>query len=165
MLKKSFLLCFLLGFVFCACTKANPKEGNVKNIDESKDLNVVVNPQLEKLQRVFAKLSEKTRLGIANGDPNEFLADLQVVLDSDVENLLVLTDKKHLLESTFVPEDIIPLERNDFYRLNRNDLSLRIAAENLYVKWQWRHFRMEFLYLLVLLIVLMIIKQNYMLEM
>jgi len=129
MLKKSFLLCFLLGFVFCACTKANPKEGNVKNIDESKDLNVVVNPQLEKLQRVFAKLSEKTRLGIANGDPNEFLADLQVVLDSDVENLLVLTDKKHLLESTFVPEDIIPLERNDFYRLNRNDLSLRIAAE------------------------------------
>lgn len=86
-------------------------------------------PEMEKLQRVFASLSQRSRDGIVNGDTQEFLNDLQGVLASDTDDLLTLVDKKHFLSADFVPADIVPLKPNDFYLLNRNDLSLRKPVE------------------------------------
>lgn len=85
--------------------------------------------EMERLQRVFAALSQRTRDGIANGDPQEFLADLHRVLEADGDDLLTLVDKQHYLAADFVPADIVALKPNDFYLLNRNDLSLRAPVE------------------------------------
>ncbi len=97
--------------------------------EEKPVVETVVSPEIEKLQRVFASLSQRTRDGIANGDTQDFLTDLQVVLDNDTDNLLTLVDKQHFLSADFVPADIVPLKPNDFYLLNRNDLSLRKPVE------------------------------------
>ena len=130
------LMCIVLVAVFCvssgACQRGNP----ITEKNASQDLNRVegqvkgqMTSEIEKLQRVFASLSQRTRDGIVNGDAQEFLADLQQVLASDTDDLLTLVDKKHYLASDFVPVDIVALKPNDFYLLNRNDLSLRQPVE------------------------------------
>ena len=86
-------------------------------------------PEIERLQRAFARLSPRTREGIVNGDAQEFLADLHRVLASDEHDLLTLVDKRNRLAAGFVPADIVALKPNDFYLLNRNDLSLREPVE------------------------------------
>lgn len=88
-----------------------------------------LSPDLERLQRVFASLSRRTRDGIVNESPEEFLADLHRVLAADTQDLLTLVDKQHYLAADFVPADIVALKPNDFYLLNRNDLSLRTPVE------------------------------------
>ena len=59
----------------------------------------------------------------------QFLQELKAVLDNDSDFLLVLVDKTHFLQPDYVPEDLIPLKKNDLYNINRNDLSLRIPVE------------------------------------
>lgn len=131
--------------VFSGCAKAQPEESS-----GAMDSNVVAvadgmsavpartvsaegsssySSEQEKLRTVFSRLSQRTRDGIINGNPTEFLADLQAVLDWDTDDLLTLTDKQHYLSPDFVPADIVPLEPNDLYRLNRSDLSLRVPVE------------------------------------
>ena len=60
---------------------------------------------------------------------NEFLHDLFNVLSNDTENLLILADKKHFLSPNYVPLDLVPLQKNPYYLLNRNDMSLRKPVE------------------------------------
>lgn len=133
----SILLVTLICVNSVSCQRGRPIVE--KNIVEKETSNVskdvrpavesAVSPEIEKLQRVFASLSQRTRDGIVNGDSQEFLNDLQVVLDSDTNDLLTLVDKKHFLSADFVPADIVPLKPNNFYLLNRNDLSLREPVE------------------------------------
>jgi D-alanyl-D-alanine carboxypeptidase len=85
--------------------------------------------ETQKLQKVLAALPEKTRAGITNGNVPEFLADLQKVLASDRDDLLRLVDKQHALPNGYVTPDIVPLVKNNFYAISRNDLSLRKPAE------------------------------------
>lgn len=84
---------------------------------------------IQRLQKAFSLLNERTLEGIANGDPAEFLNDLKTVIDSDTDDLLLLIDKKHLVSADFRYNDIIPLEKNSLYRLNKTGLSLRKPAE------------------------------------
>ena len=131
----SIIIVTLLCVSSAACQRGKPI--TAKNV-ESKSLNkdefqAVVqetqSPEMEKLVRVFASLSQRTRDGIVNGDSQEFLADLQQVLAEDTDDLLTLVDKQHHLAADFVPADIVALKPNDFYLLNRNDLSLRLPVE------------------------------------
>ncbi len=85
--------------------------------------------EMNKLQRVIASLPIRTQQGIANGDPAEFVADLEAVLAADTDGLLVLVDKQHPLPEGYAPADIVALEQNDAYLLNRSDLSLRVPVE------------------------------------
>ncbi len=130
MLQKIAIFTFVF-IILSGCTKANSISSSTKieeNINISKP-EENLSPDLEKLKYVLSRLSIRTQDGIVNGNPEEFLSDLNEVLESDEFNLLTLTDKKHLLDSNFVPDDIIPLKSNDLYLLNRNDLSLRIPVE------------------------------------
>ena len=94
----------------------------------------VSDADVQKLARVFAKLSDRAKAAIPNGDPVEFLSDLYVVLDeektfrSDDLSLYYLIDKKHSVSSSYVPKDLVPLVKNDLFSINRNDLSLRPEA-------------------------------------
>lgn len=114
-----------------ACQRGRPIVQNGSGAEESKaaaSLNQL-SSDVQKLQRVFAALSQRTRDGIVNGSPEEFLADLHRVLAADTQDLLTLVDKQHYLAADFVPADIVALKPNDFYLLNRNDLALRTPVE------------------------------------
>lgn len=131
----SIIIVTLLCVSSAACQRGKPitvKNVESKNLNQEESLAVVQeaqSPEMEKLIRVFASLSQRTRDGIVNGDSQEFLADLQQVLAEDTDDLLTLVDKQHYLAADFVPADIVALKANDFYLLNRNDLSLRVPVE------------------------------------
>lgn len=114
-----------------ACQRGRPIVQNGSGAEESKAAASMnqLSSDGQKLQRVFAALSQRTRDGIVNGSPEEFLADLHRVLAADTQDLLTLVDKQHYLAADFVPADIQALKPNDFYLLNRNDLSLRTPVE------------------------------------
>ncbi len=59
----------------------------------------------------------------------EFLNDLQRVLDSERNDMLILVDKHHRLPETFIPHQLIPLSNYRAYVINRTDLSLTKTAE------------------------------------
>ena len=132
------LMCIILVAVFCVSSGACQRGKPITEKNASQDVNrgtyegqvkEQMTSEIEKLQRVFDSLSQRTRDGIVNGDAQEFLADLQQVLAADTDDLLTLVDKKHYLAADFVPADIVALRPNDFYLLNRNDLSLRQPVE------------------------------------
>ena len=131
----SIIIVTLLCVSSAACQRGKPitvKNVESKNLNQEESLAVVQeaqSPEMEKLIRVFASLSQRTRDGIINGDSLDFLADLQQVLAEDTDDLLTLVDKQHYLAADFVPADIVALKANDFYLLNRNDLSLRVPVE------------------------------------
>lgn len=64
-----------------------------------------------------------------NDSKKEFIAELDAVLASDADGLLVLVDKKHSLETSFVPADLVPVKAGRSYVASRDGLSLRKAAE------------------------------------
>lgn len=82
----------------------------------------------QKLQDVFSRLDAGLLAAIPNGNPEEFLADLKKTIDADTDDLLLLVDKKHLISADFKYSDIIQLEKNSRYALNKNGLSLRKPA-------------------------------------
>lgn len=131
------LVCIILVAVLCvssgACQRGKPiteKKSSGQAVEQNGgQVKGQMASEIEKLQRVFDSLSQRTRDGIVNGDAQEFLADLQRVLASDTDDLLTLVDKQHYLAADFVPADIVALKPNDFYLLNRNDLSLRLPVE------------------------------------
>lgn len=132
------LMCIVLLAVLCVSSGACQRGKPITEKNASQDVNrgtyegqvkEQMTSEIEKLQRVFDSLSQRTRDGIVNGDAQEFLADLQQVLAADTADLLTLVDKKHYLAADFVPADIVALKPNDFYLLNRNDLSLRQPVE------------------------------------
>ncbi len=67
------------------------------------------------------------KLILANKE--QFLADMDTVLAADKDYLLTLVDKQHYLSKDYVPEDLVPLVKNNHYAINRNDLSLRVPVE------------------------------------
>ncbi len=103
--------------IFFACQKTPVK--NVKKID----------PNVEKLARVFATLSPKCKAAIPNGSPTEFLSDLRFVLSRDKDGLLILCDKTHPLPEDYEPSDLVELESNPSYNVNRKELFLRAPAQ------------------------------------
>ncbi|MBO5137236.1 MAG: M15 family metallopeptidase [Spirochaetaceae bacterium] len=130
--------CRIFSLLFCAmwlCSCAKSRESVVADIVLTPEPVLqevpepVVTPQMEKLQRVFNSLSKRTKDGIANGDVQEFLGDLEKVLADDKFDLLTLVDKQHYLSQDYIPDDIVALTANNYYLLNRNDLSLREPVE------------------------------------
>ncbi|MBQ5998138.1 MAG: M15 family metallopeptidase [Treponema sp.] len=88
----------------------------------------------KKIDLVLSKMSERARREIVISDKAQFYKDLMVVLDaeknyrSDDLGLYHLVDKKHSV-GEYAPKELVPLVKNDFYSINRNDLSLRSDVE------------------------------------
>lgn len=139
--KKIILLISCLASVcFCACGKdtsvknkeAAPVEESAKQTEGQQ---AAVDPEIIKLNRVLNSLSERAKAAIPNGDPKEFLADLHGMLEaekkytSDDISLYTLIDKQHPVADTYVPVNLVPLVKNNYYTISRNDLSLRPDVE------------------------------------
>ena len=88
-------------------------------------------PEIEKLGRVLASLSPRAKAAIPDGNSEEFLADLHRVLEAETSfrkddlSLYYLIDKKHNVGEDYVPKDLVTLEQNELFTVNRKDLSLR----------------------------------------
>ena len=75
-----FLIVLVFDFSACAKTKAS---SSTRQPAASEQVQPVVNPELEKLNRVLLSMSDRCKAAIPNGNPEEFLADLHKVLDVD----------------------------------------------------------------------------------
>ena len=89
------------------------------------------NPEIEKLGKVLSSMSQKCKDAIPNGNPEEFLADLHRVLESEKNfssddlSPFYLIDKTHNVGADYEPKNLIHLEKNDLFAINKNTLSLR----------------------------------------
>ena len=129
---KSFIIfaaLVLINFTTCAKSKnavtEKPAETKVQQ---------VINPEIEKLNRVLLSMSPRCKEAIPNGDPEEFLADLKAVLasrsnfSSDDLSPFYLIDKTHKVSADYEPKGLIHLEKNNLFAINKNNLSLRPEA-------------------------------------
>ena len=128
-MKKSVFssLCAILVFFcgsFVSCGQKKNKTAATENLQ-------VQNPDLAKLNRVLSSMSERAKNVIPNGNPEEFLADLHRVLESrknfSSEDLspFYLIDKNHTVGADYEPKNLVHLEKNDLFAINKNNLSLR----------------------------------------
>lgn len=128
-MKKSVFssLCAILLFfcgIFVSCGQKKNKPAATENLQ-------VQNPELAKLNRVLSSMSERAKNVIPNGNPEEFLADLHRVLESrknfSSEDLspFYLIDKRHAVGADYEPKNLVHLEKNDLFAINKNNLSLR----------------------------------------
>ena len=112
-----------------SCGRANAKPAQAADSREA-----ALSPALQKLARVLGGMSARAKAAIPNGDPQEFLADLAAVLETektfraDDLSLYYLIDKAHPVSADYVPRDLMPVTRNALWNVNRNDLSLRPEA-------------------------------------
>lgn len=94
----------------------------------------VKNPEIEKLNKVLLKMSDRCKAAIPDGDAEEFLSDLHRTLDSEKNfssddlSPFFLIDKKHNVSENYVPQNLVHLEKNAFYDINKNNLNLRKEA-------------------------------------
>jgi D-alanyl-D-alanine carboxypeptidase len=128
---KFFLFVFIVVF-FGACLRKTGAQGSESSLENTQDefnefnfytttlANTLKNSGLP--QSMQAKITE-----IAAGG-QEFFNELLAILQGDDPYMWLLVDKKNALSSEYVPDDLIPLT-NKSYRISRNDLSLRAAAE------------------------------------
>ncbi len=138
-MKRITLILLLSAFAFTACakTKTSNKQGqtsqqitNAKTQTQEPELS----PELVKLNKVLTKMSQRCLEEIPNGNPQEFLDDLKAVLNAEADynpadvSLYYLIDKKHNIGSTYIPQNLIKLQKNNDFAINRNDLSLRSEA-------------------------------------
>ena len=124
MKKISILLCLALMAGLSACSKKAEGEGQViesENAEKEVVQEVIkpaVNPEIEKLNNVLMSMTDRCKAAIPNGDPEEFLADLKVVLDAeknhpqDEDSLYILVDKQHNIGERN-PVHIVKLVEND----------------------------------------------------
>ena len=130
--KLAFTLFMSFFLIFNVCAKQQNK--SEKNISDVQKNETEINPEIEKLNRVLMQLSDECKAAIPNGNPQEFLEDLQAVLQSEndfsSEDLspFYLIDKKHTVSSDYVPKNLIPLKKNELFDIDKDNLSLRPEA-------------------------------------
>ena len=130
--KLAFTLFMSFFLIFNVCAKQQNK--SEKNISDVQKNETEINPEIEKLNRVLMQLSDECKAAIPNGNPQEFLEDLQAVLQSEndfsSEDLspFYLIDKKHTVSSDYIPKNLIPLKKNELFDIDKNNLSLRPEA-------------------------------------
>ena len=130
-LKSFIIIAMLVLMNFTACAKS--KNAVTEKPAETK-VQQVINPEIEKLNRVLLSMSPRCKDAIPNGDPEEFLVDLKAVLatrrnfSSEDLSPFYLIDKTHKVSADYEPKGLIHLEKNNLFAINKNNLSLRPEA-------------------------------------
>lgn len=131
MIKKMLLLFCAAAGIFCisGCRKAYAGTLNqtVVQIPSAED---------EKFSRVYQKMSARAKEGICVSEENrtEFIKELYELLEeektfrTDDKSLFFLIDKSHKAESSYVPKDLVALEKNSLFDLNKTGMKIRPEA-------------------------------------
>lgn len=91
--------------------------------------------ELEKIDLVLSKMSARARKEISISNKEEFIKDLKNVLAEEKKYtqddlpLYFLIDKKHFAPENYAPKNLKKLVPNNYYNINRSDLSLRPDVE------------------------------------
>ena len=116
------------------CSKKAYASGTIKEKTETSVIKV--NPEYEKIDRVYTKMSERFKTEIQISDKEVFLSDLKTVLEEEKKYnpndvpLYYLIDKKHNIGENYVPDGLVKLTDKTDYNFWRDDLSLRPDAES-----------------------------------
>ena len=140
MRKQIFLFILFTFTLFTGCAKAKPKQNSApvepQAIPEPVTEPAPLDPKIEKLNRVLMSMTDRCKDAIPNGDPNEFLADLEKVLEiekafpSDDLSLYYLIDKTHKVGADYEPTHLRKLVQNNDYIINKTTLALREDADD-----------------------------------
>ena len=130
MTKKIFLLMLSLVMLLgISCSKKEPVEPEIVLSPDEQKLLVA----LDSFRNIYYRSGYEAEIdAIADniqGNTAEFIQDINNLIASDENDLLLLVDKKHYLTNTFVPDDLVALTKNSDYAINRTDLSLRVCVE------------------------------------
>ena len=131
MTKKTLLEIFAIAGFFCLA-------GCAKKVyaQSSKTAAKISSAEEEKFGRVFQKMSGRAKEAICVTEENkaEFLKDLHEILEeektfrADDKSLFFLIDKKHAASSSYVPKDLVSLEKNSLFDLNKAGMKIRSEA-------------------------------------
>ena len=138
MKKIFFFMTFFCFSILTSCAKPKAASSNATSsasqpVAESAP---AIDPKIQKLNRVLMSMTDRCKEAIPNGDPNEFLADLEKVLQiekafpSDDLSLYYLIDKKHTVGADYEPKHLRKLVANDDYIINKTTLALREDADD-----------------------------------
>ena len=137
MKKSLFIIAVFIVSLFTACAKPKANTSNAtaaSSAQPAAQAPAPLDPKIEKLNRVLMSMTDRCKEAIPNGDPNEFLADLEKVLQiekafpSDDLSLYYLIDKKHTVSADYEPTHLRKLVQNNDYIINKTTLSLREDA-------------------------------------
>ena len=131
MTKKTLLEIFAIAGFFCLA-------GCAKKVyaQSSKTAAKISSAEEEKFARVFQKMSGRAKEAICVTEENkaEFLKDLHAILEeektfrADDKSLFFLIDKNHTVPSSYVPKDLVSLEKNSLFDLNKAGMKIRPEA-------------------------------------
>ena len=131
MTKKTLLEIFAVAGIFCLA-------GCAKKVyaQSSKPAEKISSAEEEKFGRVYQKMSGRAKEAICVAEENkaEFLKDLHAILEeektfrADDKSLFFLIDKKHAASSSYVPKDLVSLEKNSLFDLNKAGMKIRPEA-------------------------------------
>ena len=129
--KKTLLEIFAVAGIFClsGC-------GKKAYAQSSKPIVKIPSAEEEKFSRVFQKMSARAKEAICVTEENktEFIKDLYAILEEektfrqDDKSLFFLIDKKHTASSSYAPKDLISLEKNSLFDLNKAGMKIRPEA-------------------------------------
>lgn len=131
MTRKILLAAFAIAGIFClsGC-------GKKAYAQSSKPVVKIPSAEEEKFSRVFQKMSARAKEAICVTEENktEFIKDLYAILEEektfrqDDKSLFFLIDKKHTASSSYVPKDLVSLEKNSLFDLNKAGMKIRAEA-------------------------------------
>ena len=129
--KKTLLEIFAVAGIFClaGCEKKAYAQS-------SNQVAKIPSAEEEKFSRVFQKMSARAKEAICVTEENktEFIKDLYAILEeektfrADDKSLFFLIDKKHAASSSYVPKDLVSLEKNSLFDLNKAGMKIRPEA-------------------------------------
>lgn len=131
MTKKMLLAAFAIAGIFCLAGC-----GKKVYAQSSKSVVKIPSAEEEKFNRVFQKMSGRAKEAICVTEENktEFIKDLYAILEEektfrpDDKSLFFLIDKKHKASSSYAPKDLISLEKNSLFDLNKAGMKIRPEA-------------------------------------
>ena len=131
MTRKILFAAFAIAGIFClsGC-------GKKAYAQSSKPIVKIPSAEEEKFSRVFQKMSARAKEAICVTEENktEFIKDLYAILEEektfrqDDKSLFFLIDKKHTASSSYAPKDLISLEKNSLFDLNKAGMKIRPEA-------------------------------------
>ena len=135
MIKRFFTVCLavlMLLEISClfSCAKSKePEEPEIVLTPDEKRLIVA----MDSFRNIYYKNGYEDEINaiVDNIEANsaEFIEEINNLIASDENGLLILVDKRNYLANSFVPSDLVALKKNNDYAISRTDLSLRVCVE------------------------------------
>ncbi len=116
LLVSCLVLCVCMPFAGCQNKAAIEKKAAIEQ-------------QRQAILGIYAK-HEIPSLTFSDEMVEQFITELELLIATDKDNLLLLADKSHFLDASYEPNDLIELTANDLFSVNKAGMSLRLPAYN-----------------------------------